>query len=152
MEWVQAVRIAQCSRLNLKVRALNSIKMVGWRPPRQGFMKLNADGARRASQGIATTGGLITDKCCIWRVGFSVNTGDTSAIGAEFWDIKVGLLHAWNRRHQKLELEVDPHMDVTLIRSKESYVSALFGLIHGIKDMLRWNWTVDTSHTYKERN
>ena len=46
-------------------------RMIGWSPPKDGWVKLNTDGAFRASDGMAMASGLVRDGCSNWVVEFS---------------------------------------------------------------------------------
>ncbi|KAL8129251.1 LOW QUALITY PROTEIN: hypothetical protein V2J09_018406 [Rumex salicifolius] len=51
------------------------VKMIGWKAPEQGWLKLNYDGAVKGAMGMATAGGVIGDHCGSWVCDFNANLG-----------------------------------------------------------------------------
>ena len=49
--------------------------MIGWTPPRVGWMKLNTDGASHGNPGLATAGGVLRNGDGEWCGGFVFNIG-----------------------------------------------------------------------------
>jgi hypothetical protein len=63
--------------------------MINWKPPSQGWVKLNTNGAYKEGN-VARCGGVI---CCsngVWRGGFAKNLGVCSAYVAKLWGVLEG--------------------------------------------------------------
>ncbi|GLT80314.1 hypothetical protein SLA2020_517600 [Shorea laevis] len=56
--------------------------------------KLNTDGSALYSPGPAACGGLIRDHSGKWKAGFAKRIGIPSALGAELWGARDGLIFA----------------------------------------------------------
>ena len=53
-----------------KFKACREEKLVGWSPPPPRWVKLNTDGAFKASSGMTSVGKIIRDEIGIWITGF----------------------------------------------------------------------------------
>ncbi|CAA7041734.1 unnamed protein product [Microthlaspi erraticum] len=127
-------------------------RQIGWVPPREGWFKLNTDGASRGNPGPATAGGVLRDRDGRWCGGFALNIGRCSAPLAELWGVYYGLLLAWEKKCSRVELEVDSELVVGFLRTgiSESHpLSFLVRLCHGF---LAKDWLVQISHVYREAN
>ncbi|KAG7577326.1 Ribonuclease H-like superfamily [Arabidopsis thaliana x Arabidopsis arenosa] len=89
-------------------------RQIAWVPPREGWLKLNTDGASRGNPGRAAAGGVLRDSNGTWCGGFAVNIGLCSAPLAELWGVYYGLFIAWERRATRVELEVDSQLRLFL--------------------------------------
>lgn len=92
-------------------------RMVKWEPPRDGWMKINTDGASHGNPGRATAGGVLRDETGTWRGGYALNIGICSVPLAELWEVYYGLYIAWERRVTHLELEVDSKVLVEFLKT-----------------------------------
>lgn len=72
-------------------------RLLSWKPPEPGWVKVNTDGASRGNPGLATSGGVIRNEEGDWCGGFAVNIGVCSAPLAEIWGVYYGLSTAWNQ-------------------------------------------------------
>lgn len=75
--------------------------MIGWIPPRVGWMKLNTDGASHGNPGQASAGGVIRNGDGEWCGGFTLNIGRCSAPLAELWGVYYGQLVAWKKSFRR---------------------------------------------------
>lgn len=82
-------------------------RLVSWVAPPSGVLKLNTDGSRRHSTGLATAGGLLRDSSGTWLAGFSVNIGQAPSYLAELWGLFFGLQLCTKRHVQDLIVELD---------------------------------------------
>ncbi|MCI59033.1 ribonuclease H protein, partial [Trifolium medium] len=64
--------------------------MIRWNAPREGFIKLNTDGACRSDQ-IAGCGGVIRSSQDEWIRGYAKNVSRCNAFVAELWGVLEGL-------------------------------------------------------------
>lgn len=62
-------------------------RLVSWRPPSMGWVKLNTDGASHGNPGRATAGGVLRDGDGRWIQGFTFNIGVCSAPLTELWGV-----------------------------------------------------------------
>lgn len=70
---------------------------VQWIKPREGWYKLNTDGASLGNPGKASGGGLVRDHRGAWLKGSSRCIGNTMSVMAEFWALKDDLQLASRR-------------------------------------------------------
>lgn len=69
--------------------------LVHWVKPRQGWIKVNSEGASRGNPGLAAAGGVLRDGKDDWVDGFVANLGISTAPAAELWGIVHGINMAW---------------------------------------------------------
>ncbi|KAK9023539.1 hypothetical protein V6N11_003757 [Hibiscus sabdariffa] len=65
--------------------------LVAWCPPSTGSMKMNVDGVRRVTDGVACCGGVLLDSNGVWLAGFSKYVDKCSALDYKFWVAYEGL-------------------------------------------------------------
>jgi hypothetical protein len=80
--------------------------MVCWKPPMEGWVKLNTDGAYK-DESAAGCSGVIRDSHGGWIGGFAKYLGICSAYVAELWGVLEGLRYARNHGFTRIELNVD---------------------------------------------
>ena len=69
----------------------HGIKMIGWNPPPQDWLKINTDGSWKPS-GVATAAGVVRDSFGNWISGFAINLPECpSPLVAELCAILGGL-------------------------------------------------------------
>lgn len=125
---------------------------VVWTPPRHGVVKLNTDGAMKASSGIASAGGVFRDHAGSWIVGFTTKIGTTNSFIAELWGLREGLKIAIDRGFNKLIVETDSNAMVqALIKDTESRPET-DTLIADCNFLMRKIHEVDLIHVYREGN
>ena len=110
--------------------------MIGWDAPPTGWFKINSDGARKESSGLASTGGLIRDNRGRWVAGFVVNLGRCSALMAEIWGAWYALNLAWEKNIKKVILEMDNLSAVQIFAKDKSSKTVYHSLVMDIKRML----------------
>ncbi|KAG7566501.1 Reverse transcriptase domain [Arabidopsis suecica] len=127
-------------------------RLIGWVAPAVGWLRINTDGASHGNPGLATAGGVLRDSEGNWCGGFALNIGRCSAPMAELWGVYYGLYLAWERRVQRVELEVDSEIVVEFLRtgiSDHHPLSFLVRLCHGFTSK---DWRVRIVHVYREAN
>lgn len=82
-------------------------RLIRWEFPREGWVRLNTDGAAKGNPGKAGAGGLIRGYRGELHVAFAVKCGDCSCTKAELKGVLHGLAFAWNGGHRKVQLTVD---------------------------------------------
>ena len=126
--------------------------MVGWTPPRGGWMKLNTDGASHGNPGLASAGGVLRDGEGEWCGGFALNIGRCSAPLAELWGVYYGLVIAWEKGIRRLEVEVDSKMVVGFLTTGIEDTHPLSFLVRLCHGFLTRDWLVRIVHVYREAN
>lgn len=91
-----------------------------WRPPRQGWVKVNTDGCLKPNTNDAAWGGILRDSQAAFMGGFTYNLGRCSAIEAELWGILKGLECAWRNGYRRLHLETDCATALEMISDSET--------------------------------
>ncbi|KAG7591719.1 Ribonuclease H-like superfamily [Arabidopsis thaliana x Arabidopsis arenosa] len=127
-------------------------RMISWKKPVDGWVKLNTDGASRGNPGLAAAGGVLRQGDGSWYGGFSLNVGICSAPLAELWGVYYGLYIAWERKITRLELEVDSGLVVGFLTAGISDSHPLSFLVRLCYGFLSRDWIVCISHVYREAN
>lgn len=83
------------------------ISGVSWKPPDEGWIKLNTGGAVERTNQMAAAGGVLRDHLGRWRGGFAMNHGICGVIAAELWAIIKGLELCWDLGFTKVVVETD---------------------------------------------
>lgn len=99
-------------------RGLKSYKSVwvGWEPPENGWLKLNTDGARKASTGLANAGGLVRDHAGNWIWDYIVNIGHTDSFTVELWGLRDGLRLLDGKGFSRVVVELDSEAVITVFK------------------------------------
>jgi ribonuclease HI len=127
------------------------VVMINWRPPNEGWVKINADGACKEGSA-AGCGCVIRDSDGVWRGGFAKNLGMCSAYVAELWGVFEGLRYARSLGFNRVELNVDSSV-VNQVLRKPGYGRPLGGsLVMRIRKLLELDWEVVIDHVYREAN
>jgi ribonuclease HI len=128
-----------------------TVKQIGWKPPKEGFIKLNTDGAVGSSQ-IAGCGGVIRDRQGGWIRGFAKNVGRCNAFVAELWGVYEGLKCARSLGFNKVEVNIDATAVVHVLKTRQSHSLIGRTILHQIWKLLDGDWEVDISHSFREAN
>ncbi|CAA7025736.1 unnamed protein product [Microthlaspi erraticum] len=67
---------------------------IAWKPPMQGWWKINTDGASRGNPGLATAGGVLRDENGSWKLDERLHPGTTVHRGTRFILPSIGLTGA----------------------------------------------------------
>lgn len=89
--------------------------LTGWDPLPLGWIKINTDGAFRASIHHATAGGLLGSETGAWLHGFFFNIGTCKVTQAKLWGAHTDLILAWVHGYRQVILEVDSQVASNLI-------------------------------------
>ncbi|CAJ2664280.1 unnamed protein product [Trifolium pratense] len=124
---------------------------IAWKPPINGWVCLNTDGASKDNQ-VGGCGGLIRECQGNWCGGFSKKLGNCSAYEVELWGVYEGLRLAWERGFKKVELRVDSMVVAYTLKngSKGSVVG--WRLVQQIRRFLELDWEIKICHSYREAN
>lgn len=91
-------------------------RMVQWRPPDDGAVKLNVDGSSFGNPGRSGYGGVLRNWLGEWLLGFSRSCGFTTNLTAELFAIACGLKVAWFAGYKKIVCESDSQLALSLIK------------------------------------
>ncbi|CAL1361413.1 unnamed protein product [Linum trigynum] len=94
------------------------VAAIGWKPPTEGWVLVNTDGASNGNPGPAGAGGIIRDSLGNWLGDFVANVGTTSADLAELWAILYGLQLAWQLSFRVVRLESGSQLAIQLIQER----------------------------------
>jgi hypothetical protein len=81
MEYRNATRLS-----NVLIEQTQTLALIKWHAPKEGFIKINTDGACRSDQ-LAGCGGVIRGSQGEWIRGFAKNVGRCNAFMAELWGV-----------------------------------------------------------------
>ncbi|MCI24501.1 ribonuclease H protein, partial [Trifolium medium] len=127
------------------------VRLVSWKPPPDGWVKVNTDGACKEGR-IAGCGGLIRGSDGEWLGGFAKFLGACSAYVAELWGVLEGLNLARRLGFRAVELHVDSDVVVQVIHSGVSKSSMGRMLLWKIRRLIELDWEVVVHHSYREAN
>ena len=128
-------------------------RYVRWPYPREGWVRLNTDGAAKGNPGIAGAGGLIRGHRGELFEMFASNCGVCSCTKAELLAVLRGLAIAWNGGHRRVQLTVDSEVVVRLLLEAFPANSPYIHIIRKCKALIcRPEWKVTVSHCYREAN
>ncbi|KAI8004358.1 putative ribonuclease H protein [Camellia lanceoleosa] len=104
--WLELLNGSMLLEKNLPSKVLHIVS-IGWKPPWEDRFKLNIDGVSKASPNRAGRCGIIRDSLGRWVAGFMRNTGTTSALEAELWALRDGLMLTADLHLLKIHVEAD---------------------------------------------
>jgi ribonuclease HI len=125
---------------------------IGWRYPPIDWVKINVDGCSKGNPGLVGAGGVIRDAMGRWIVGFALNIGICTSVGAELWAITNGLKLAWSKGFRKIILESDSSLAVDLITKNKIFIDKNYNLIMQARELLAKEWDIQVRHVYREAN
>ncbi|KAL4393368.1 hypothetical protein AHAS_Ahas02G0045000 [Arachis hypogaea] len=125
---------------------------VSWKPPPEGWVALNTDGAAKGNPGLASCGGAIRDHRGRWLGGFSRSIGLCSAFNAELWGIHDGLNLAWTMGMRKIIIYSDAAAVIALINNRRELHNHPNPLVRLIAKWKKRNWEIYFSHILREGN
>ncbi|GLT41963.1 hypothetical protein SLA2020_159880 [Shorea laevis] len=120
--------------------------------PAEGMLKLNTDGSRLSSSGIASAGGLVCDLAGGWMHGFVSNIGKATNFIAELWGLKEGLLLCLSLDIRRLKVELDSMIALQAVQAECLPDGLATALILDIKALVASFELCLLSHTLREGN
>lgn len=96
-----------------------SLTLIRWEPPREGWVKLNLDGSRDISGNMGCMG-LNIGTAREWLGGFANIIGICSAYFAEFWGVLEGVRLALRLGFKSIEVNMFSLQVVKYINAKDS--------------------------------
>ncbi|KAL8170236.1 hypothetical protein V2J09_022040 [Rumex salicifolius] len=127
-------------------------KHISWAKPEEGWYKVNTDGAKESSMGVATAGGVIRDDSGVWLGGFVKNIGVCSVVAAELWGLYHGLELAWDLGYRKVVLESDSAVAIGMLTRQISDHHPLASLARSCQSFFSRDWIIRSRHIYREAN
>ena len=119
---------------------------------KEGWFKLNFDGASFGNPGKAVGGGIIRDSQGILVKGYARSIGFTSSIIFELWALRDGLRLADQIGIKQLEVELDAKVIAGLLNSKKNPISAYAPLLFDCTYLLDKFPQVRVIHVFREVN
>ncbi|KAE8723185.1 hypothetical protein F3Y22_tig00012724pilonHSYRG00007 [Hibiscus syriacus] len=138
----------------VKTSNIEPLKQSGenkWKPPPNGWMKFNSDGARNPRDGYATCGGIIRNNIGEWILGYARAVGICSVVEAEIWGVFEGLTHAWNIGERQVILETDSAEALRLLAKRGEGAESPI-IPQRIRELVGRNWTVSFTQIRREAN
>jgi hypothetical protein len=111
------------------------LSLIGWKPPKDLFVRVNTDGAYKEHV-VAGCGGLIRGSHGEWLGGFAKCVGICSAFVAELWGVYEGLRYAYRLGFRMVELHIDSEAVVRVLTKRSSLSSVGSSLLKQIWHML----------------
>jgi len=126
--------------------------VLGWKRPREGWIKLNNDDACKNMGVIAGCGSLFRDSDCRWIKGYIKKIGACDALHAEMWRLYLGLNMVWREHYSHLTVESDSKILIEMISDNFKFNGNIPVLVHLIWKLLKMSWNVQFNHTWHEGN
>ncbi|XP_019150780.1 PREDICTED: uncharacterized protein LOC109147628 [Ipomoea nil] len=125
---------------------------VHWTPPLAGIIKLNSDGAKKATSSMASAGGLLRDHKGTWLMGFTIKIGITNSFVAELWGLREGLRVAKHYGYANIAAESDSMAVIQVLQAEEGPLLVEDSLILDCKTLLHSFNMFTLSHVLREGN
>ncbi|GLT50394.1 hypothetical protein SLA2020_238810 [Shorea laevis] len=127
-------------------------RWVSWKPPDDGWFKLNTDGSFARESNSASAGGLIRNSLGSWLTGFTVNIGRASVFMAELWGLREGLRLCKALGLTRVFAELDSLMVVHLINNNREPDNLSAAIVLDIKNLTSEFQDCILQHTLREGN
>ena len=125
---------------------------IGWKWPRDGWVKLNCDGAQKSSINLSGCGDLLRDSNGDCLISYARKIGACDEFHTEMWAMYLGLELAQRRRITHLQVESDSKVLVDMITGNCNINGSVPTLIRRIREFKNMNWHVQINHTWREGN
>jgi len=125
---------------------------IGWKRPREGWIKLNSDGACKDMGVIAGCGCLFRDSDGRWIKDYTKKIGACDVLHAEMWGLYLGLDMAWREHYSHIIVESVSKILIDMISGNFKLNENIPILVHRIRKMLKMSWNVQLNHTWREGN
>ncbi|KAF7837231.1 uncharacterized protein G2W53_005713 [Senna tora] len=126
-------------------------RLVRWKPPPEGWLKLNTDGS--SSNDLFSVAGVIRDSVGNWIYGFSEFVGRGNSLKAEIWAICRGIIAARSLSCSHLIIETDSTVAKSLILDINTPTTHhLFPIIVLCRENTQGLTRLEFNHTLREGN
>ncbi|PNX80630.1 receptor-like kinase [Trifolium pratense] len=95
-------------------------------------------------------GGLLRDSDGRWIKGYSRKIGACDALQSKMWGMYLGLDLARQQGIRQLHVESDSKVLIDMVTKKNKFNGNIPTLVHRIRQLLKLNWQVHLSHTWRE--
>ncbi|MCH83676.1 ribonuclease H protein, partial [Trifolium medium] len=112
---------------------------IKWKAPREGWVKLNMDGASKG-RNVSGCCGLIRGVDAEWLGGFSKRIGSANAYIAELWRVLLGLQLSYDRGFKAVQVCVDFEVIIKNILEKRAVNAAGWRQVQKIRQLLDREW------------
>ncbi|KAL6564968.1 hypothetical protein OROMI_016418 [Orobanche minor] len=149
--WMGAALIADRVGVIAAPKTIFKCCLVRWSKPQPGWWKLNTDGSARGNPGDAAAGGIIRDHVGKPLIMFSEFLGVRTNNFAELYAIWRGLEFCIDNHFDKVWVEVDSKIALSLIEHSATTHWQLQSIISKIRDF-RGSIEIRFSHIFREGN
>ncbi|KAL4275656.1 hypothetical protein AHAS_Ahas20G0129000 [Arachis hypogaea] len=126
--------------------------LVGWKPPENGWSKINVDGSVLQASSSGACSGIIRDSNGLVLAGFMMNIGKVTITEAELWAIYMGLKIGIDMGFNKIKVESDSTCAVRLIQNSSTSFHGSTTLIRAIKELQTKPGEFEIDHIHREAN
>lgn len=117
-----------------------------WRPPPDGFLKLDVDGSYSQEHEVMGGGGVLRDHSGTWIAGFMSRKDAGTPFLAETWALLNGLVFAWDRGVRQVDCTSDNKELVQLLLAPSVLRDQIHaGVLRTILALMQRNWQVRVS-------
>ncbi|KAK9041594.1 hypothetical protein V6N11_016688 [Hibiscus sabdariffa] len=147
----ESLRARQIVRRGRSAIVAQTRTMGHWIAPPEHWIKINTDGARSITSGLASCGGVGRDSSGTWCFGFSRDLGLCSVLEAELWGVYEGLTTAWSLGYPRVIVEMDCRdaYDM-LVHGNPRHLGS--SLLPGILELQQCCWEIQFRFTCREGN
>ncbi|KAL4367798.1 hypothetical protein GQ457_05G016360 [Hibiscus cannabinus] len=147
----ESLRARQIVRRGRSAIVAQTRTMGHWIAPPEHWIKINTDGARSITSGLASCGGVGRDFSGTWCFGFSRDLGLCSVLEAELWGVYEGLTTAWSLGYPRVIVEMDCRdaYDM-LVHGNPRHLGS--SLLPGILELQQRCWEIQFRFTCREGN
>ncbi|KAL6178966.1 hypothetical protein ACLB2K_050482 [Fragaria x ananassa] len=117
--------------------------------PSMNFFKLNVDGTRLSPSGKIGAGGVYSNHCGDWIIGFQINLGVGDILYAKVWGFYHLKLDA-RLNIMNLEMETDSAILVQLMNSSNTELYPFGSLLLGCNSLISKMNVANLTHIFRE--
>ncbi|XP_020537429.1 uncharacterized protein LOC105640619 isoform X2 [Jatropha curcas] len=123
-----------------------------WIPPRTGSVKLNIAESSKTKTEAAGASGVIRDESGKWVIGYTLNLGSYSCLGAELWAVYHGLMLAWDRGFKKVLVESQSLESLEYLKRVPDELDPNRALATCCMNLIKRDWDCQFLHIHREAN
>ena len=124
----------------------------GWRPPDDGWVKVNCDGAINVSSGTGGAGGVARSSSALLAAWSKPLPGVTDPLVAESLSLREGVIFAHLRGFEHVIMETDCLEVVNLWNTRHNSRSVVAPILLEIGELVSFFTSFVIQHTYREAN
>ncbi|KAK4285196.1 hypothetical protein QN277_001926 [Acacia crassicarpa] len=123
-----------------------------WKPPPEGWVKINTDGAFSYFEVGVACGGVIRDAHGNFLRGFMFKGMEGDSLSAKLWGCLHSLKLAWDLGHRQVILEADSAEAIDLMKKVNHDLHADGGLVEEIRCLMERDWRLEVDHINRWAN